>query len=119
MKTTIFALPLQSFPALRARFAIALGLLVLLSPSTAFTAGFSIGTNFTGTSLSDEPPLNAGFEFIPPDTMGAVGPTRIAETLNGAFSVYNKLGALQSRVGLDSFWNTAFANSGVNASTNS
>ncbi len=100
------------------RRAISFGFLLLLTPSVAFSQ-FTIGTNFTGTSLSNEPALNGGFEYIPPDTMGGVGPTRIAEILNGAFSVYDKTGVLQSRVGLDSFWNTAFANSGVGTTTSS
>src|SRR5690242_5775932 len=46
-----------------------------LSTPAAFSQ-FTIGRNFTGTSLSQEPglPGSGGSESIPPDTMGAVGP---------------------------------------------
>lgn len=83
------------------------------SPSAALTV--NIGTNFTGTDHTDA--MGLGFAFVfPPDTMGAVGPSHIAEIINSSFAVYDKTGALQgSRVLLDSFWNTAFANAGNSA----
>jgi hypothetical protein len=43
--------------------------------------------------------------FIPPDTMGAVGPDHIVEIINGNFEIFNKRtgASLESR-SLDSFW---------------
>ena len=64
----------------------------------------SIGLNFTGSTSN-----NSG--FIPPDTMGTVGPNHIVEILNGVYSVYNKTtGAVLQRMSLDQFWmNTGVA----------
>lgn len=43
--------------------------------------------------------------FIPPDTMGAVGLTQYFETTNGAYAIYNKsTGALQSMVSDVAWW---------------
>jgi len=97
-----------------------LALFFVLSTPAAFSQ-FTIGRNFTGTSLSQEPglPGSGGSESIPPDTMGAVGPNNIAEMLNGSFAVYSKTGAVQSHVALKSFWNTAFSNSGAGTTTSS
>jgi hypothetical protein len=60
--------------------------------------------NFTGSNF-----FQSG--FIPPDTMGAVGPNHFAELLNGAYAVYNKSdGTLaQPRQTLDQFWTNAGA----------
>lgn len=43
--------------------------------------------------------------FIPPDTMGSVGPNHIVEIINGNFEIFNKFtgASLESR-SLDSFW---------------
>jgi hypothetical protein len=62
--------------------------------------------SFSGISQYD----TAGFgrNFIPPDTMGAVGATQFMETSNGAYAVYNKTtGALESMQSDVSFWNKA------------
>lgn len=75
---------------------------------TSFAVSFSlgdelvtIGQNFTGSSF-----LNSG--FIPPDTMGAVGPAAFVELLNGRYSVYDKgSGAIVQTSTLDQFWNKA------------
>jgi hypothetical protein len=57
------------------------------------------GLNFR-TSLSG---VDSG--FIPPDTMGAVGPNHIVEMINGNFQVFNKqTGASLDSRSLDSFW---------------
>ena len=45
--------------------------------------------------------------FIPPDTQGAAGPTRLVETINGSFSVIHEDRPLISQTSLDSFFNTA------------
>ena len=59
----------------------------------------SIGQNFTGSTINN----TAG--FIPPDTMGTVGPNHIVEMLNGVFTIYNKTnGAVLQRTSLDQFW---------------
>ncbi len=58
----------------------------------------SIGLNFTGSTANDS-------GFIPPDTMGTVGPNHIVEMLNGVFAIYNKTtGAVLQRISLDQFW---------------
>jgi len=44
----------------------------------------TIGLNFQGSELFVDS------NFIPPDTMGAVGPDHIVEMINGRFSVYSK-----------------------------
>lgn len=46
-------------------------------------ATVTIGENFTGSTLFDS-------RFIPPDTMGGIGPARIVELINGRYAVYNK-----------------------------
>ncbi len=82
----------------------AASLLALLSSSPA--AGVSLGLNF---SASDSTLANSG--FIPPDTMGAVGPNHIMVLLNGRASVYNKsTGTLVgSGKSLNQFWTDAGA----------
>ncbi|WP_447598434.1 PEP-CTERM sorting domain-containing protein [Nitrospira sp. Nam80] len=63
----------------------------------------SIGQNFTGSSF-----LNSG--FIPPDTIGAVGPTNFVEILNGRYAVYDKgSGSVIQSSTLDQFWSNAGA----------
>ena len=84
---------------------------IILAGSAA-QASLTIGTNFTGQTMLDEPALNSGFRFIPPDTDGAVGPNHIVELINGAYAVYNKSGGFVSSTGLDTFW----ANAGVTVS---
>jgi hypothetical protein len=49
----------------------------------------TIGLNFQGSQLS----VDSG--FIPPDTMGAVGPDDIVELINGRFDVYDKTTGMQ------------------------
>jgi hypothetical protein len=49
-------------------------------PSTPQT----VGTTFTGATVSDTP------GFVPPDTMGAVGPTQYIVTVNGRFRSFSK-----------------------------
>ncbi len=55
-----------------------------LSPSTAPLTPQTIGTSFTGATVSDTP------GFVPPDTMGAVGPTQYIVTVNGRFRSFSK-----------------------------
>lgn len=109
-----------------AGFAVALAAGFVIS-TTSIAAPFTIGANFTGTDLSAigtsfpehscVPGLGL-FTCVPPDTMGAVGPNHIGELINSSFAVYDKLGALQTRMTLRDFWNTALANSGTAATAN-
>jgi Bacterial Ig-like domain (group 3) len=71
------------------------------------------GAGFKGVSLQDEYDLGSG--RIPPDTMGAVGPSQFAEMLNGEFAVYSKTGTLLMHESLDTFWATAQPVNGVTA----
>jgi hypothetical protein len=61
-------------------------------------SSFSTGTSFIGAQLSES-------NFIPPDTMGAVGPDQIIVDVNGRIKVFDKDGTLG---GLDvtdkTFW---------------
>jgi len=84
--------------------------LVVLLAGSAPAITFSIGANFEGTDLNAA--FGLGSASIPPDTMGAVGPSHVAEIINTSFAVYNKTGTLQSRVSHDSFWDTAFSQAG-------
>ncbi len=58
----------------------------------------SVGIGFTGGS---------GPGFVPPDTMGAVGPNDIVEIINGRYAVYDKSGNLETSMSLDQFWTSA------------
>jgi hypothetical protein len=42
--------------------------------------------------------------FIPPDTMGAVGPNHLMVTLNGTVRIQNRNGSVISSITLDQFW---------------
>ena len=44
----------------------------------------AIGTSFTGATIADTP------GFVPPDSMGAVGPTQYIVTVNGRFRSFSK-----------------------------
>jgi hypothetical protein len=54
------------------------------SAPTASLTPQTLGTNFTGATISDTP------GFVPPDTMGAVGPTQYIVTVNGRFRSFSK-----------------------------
>ena len=68
----------------------------------AVSAQAGVGASFEGTSQYDNAAL--GRNFIPPDTMGAVGSTQYMEFSNGSVAVYNKNGTLASRVSDLAFW---------------
>ena len=55
-----------------------------LSKSTSPLTPQTIGTSFTGATISDTP------GFVPPDSMGAVGPTQYLVTVNGRFRSFSK-----------------------------
>jgi hypothetical protein len=65
--------------------------------SSASAQSFTIGSQFNGTNITFS-------GFIPPDTMGAIGPNHYVEMINGAYAVYDRAGNLQQRITLDNFW---------------
>jgi len=76
-------------------------LLSLLLPIPSVVQALNIDLSFTGSSL-----LTSG--FIPPDTMGAVGPDQFVELLNGQYSVYrNTDGVRVQSSTLNDFWRNA------------
>jgi hypothetical protein len=54
----------------------------------------SAGTSFTGATLAEEQSGAGG--FVPPDSMGAVGPTQFLVTVNGKIKVFSKTGSVGS-----------------------
>jgi hypothetical protein len=54
------------------------------SAPTAPLTPQTLGTSFTGATISDTP------GFVPPDTMGAAGPTQYLVTVNGRFRSFSK-----------------------------
>src|SRR5438045_4964819 len=93
------------------RLAIFAGAIIFAATlaSDAHAQTGTIGLNFNGTNLSQLPALNAGFQFIPPDTQGAIGPNHFTEFTNGTFATYNKSnGAIVgSRIAQTTFWQNA------------
>jgi hypothetical protein len=86
--------------------ALNLGMLLALTVQTlAIEASrLTIGLNFTGSTFL----VDSG--FIPPDTMGAVGPSHIVELLNGHYAVYRKSDGVRVQTSsLDQFWINAGA----------
>ena len=75
------------------------------------SSGFSLG--FEGISQYDGAAF--GRNFIPPDTMGAVGRTQYFETTNGSYGVFDKYtGARLSVVSDNAFWAAAGQATGTN-----
>lgn len=88
---------------------------------TAIVGDISLDTNGASAPLFSATGLLLGFEgvsqydgatlgrnFVPPDTMGAVGRTQYLEVSNGAYAVFNKsTGARLSLVSDVAFWATA------------
>lgn len=58
--------------------------------------------------------FNTDSTFIPPDTMGAVGPRHIVEIINGNFEIFDKAtgASLDSRT-LDNFWTATVGLAGI------
>lgn len=68
--------------------------------SSSYTLGFEGISQYDGAAF--------GRNFIPPDTMGAVGRTQYFETSNGAYGVFDKYtGARLSVVSDNTFWAAA------------
>jgi hypothetical protein len=54
------------------------------SPLTAPSTSQTLGTSFTGATVADTP------GFVPPDSMGAVGPTQFVVAVNGRIRSFSK-----------------------------
>jgi hypothetical protein len=83
-----------------------------VGPLTGTPQTVTSGTGFNGVSLQDL--YNQSGGIIPPDTMGAVGPTQFAQLINGQFAVFSKTGTLLKSESLDAFWSAV---SPVNGTT--
>ncbi|MDQ3812937.1 MAG: hypothetical protein M3347_03195, partial [Armatimonadota bacterium] len=70
------------------------------APLPSSDAPQTINNGFPALSINDS-------GFIPPDTMGAVGPNHFVEIINGAVGIFTKSGTRLSRVSLDSFFTVA------------
>src|SRR5215467_5684102 len=76
-------------------------LLSLFLSISSVAQALNIDLSFTGSSLRTS-------GFIPPDTMGAVGPDHFVELLNGQYAVYrNADGARIQTSTLNDFWRSA------------
>jgi hypothetical protein len=85
------------------------GALSAVSGSGAYKLGFEGVSQYDGASF--------GRNFIPPDTMGAVGRTQFMEVSNGAYAVFDKsTGARLSLVSDVNWWATA-GQTGANGDT--
>lgn len=73
--------------------------------ASAFITPQSIGTSFLGAQLSES-------GFIPPDSMGAVGPSQVLVCVNGRIKVFDKNGAVGA---LDATTKTFFGSLGINS----
>lgn len=60
----------------------------------------NLGASFLGTQLTDGPGA------IPPDSMGAVGPSQVMVVVNGRLRVFSKAGAMQFDTDLDTFFDS-------------
>ncbi len=77
-----------------------------VSPFDELMLPQSLSTNFLGATLNES-------GYIPPDTMGEVGPSQIFVTLNGRFKLFNKTGSLAFTVSSDSFFTSVRNGSGT------
>ena len=90
---------------------------MLLSVATTASAQ-TVLQNFTGNITGGSGTTPAGMstdEFIPPDTMGAVGTNDYIQLINGGYSVYSKSGVLENANGTtdSNFWAAAGISSTV------
>ena len=75
----------------------------------------SVGTSFTGATLLEEENSTGG--FVPPDSMGAVGPTQFLVVVNGKIKVFSKTGTVGAlNTSLNSFFSSVVS-SGVDVQT--
>jgi len=64
----------------------------------------ALDLNFEGQGFDDNPILNGGFLFIPPDPMGAAGPSRLVAVVNTMIECRTKGGHLKWRSSLANFF---------------
>ena len=70
------------------------------APSSPYLMGFEGISQYDGASFARN--------FIPPDTMGAVGATQYVETSNGSYAVFDKTTGVRTSLVSDvAFWATA------------
>jgi len=76
------------------------------APQVVRPAPLALGPGLSTIGLDFEMSrLFSGSGFIPPDTMGNVGPDHIVELINGRYEVYDKrTGSMQESFSLDGFW---------------
>jgi hypothetical protein len=81
-----------------------------VTPDAKFAAGLaagpklSVGMSFTGATLA------ADSQFVPPDSMGAIGPSQFLVALNGRIHVFSKAGAQGSlNATLDTFFSSVLS----------
>src|SRR4051812_13388953 len=82
--------------------------------STVFERQGDVSSLLTRQAVvTQSPPPDLNFEgapdngfYIPPDTMGAVGPDHLIVILNGTFQVQDRAGRVITRISLDQFWST-------------
>ena len=68
----------------------------------------AVGTSFTGATLAEEQ-LGAG-GFVPPDSMGAVGPSQFLVAVNGKVKVLSKTGSVgQLNTDLNTFFSSVMS----------
>lgn len=80
---------------------LALGFFAASQTLQAQAPTFQVTQNFSGF-------FNIGNSgFIPPDTMGAVGPTQYGELVNGGYGIFSKTGAVTSTTTDLAFWQAA------------
>ena len=88
----------------------------LLAPSLQTQASFT--TASLAPALSNNFPGLADTGYIPPDTMGAVGPSHLLSTLNGGVGIFNKTtGVKLSQVTLQGFWSSLGTGAGQPANS--
>ncbi|MGE5248173.1 MAG: hypothetical protein ACM3L8_07470, partial [Verrucomicrobiota bacterium] len=76
-----------------------------LLPAGAESSPVSRASTISGTFPGLQNfPLAGNRDVIPPDTMGAAGPTHLVSILNSEFGVFNKTGGVLSKVTLQEFW---------------
>ena len=76
-----------------------------IAAAIATSPKLAVGTSFTGATLAEEQ-IGAG-GFVPPDSMGAVGPTQFLVGVNGKIKVLSKTGTVgQLNTDLNTFFSS-------------
>lgn len=60
--------------------------------------------NWSAFGFEDNPVVNGGYYFIPPDPIGAAGPNHVVNVDNAAIQWFDKVGTLQSTMSLQGFF---------------